>query len=442
MEKTSISSSMFIGKQEGKLRDYYRIGKVLGQGAFGEVRMCIHRESSAQRAVKVLRKSHMDDDEKRMLFNEINILKEIDHPNIVKMYEFFEDEKRYYLVTEICKGGELFDEVLAKGSFTERDAAVLVKQVLSCVNYCHKNNIVHRDLKPENILLEPDKQFDQIKIIDFGTSLVYDPEKPLDEKLGTPYYIAPEVLNKNYNSKCDIWSVGVITYILLSGTPPFNGADDKEIMKKVREGKVQFDAAAWNNISKEAKQFIQKLLTYDPEKRIDAETAMNDPWIQKNSAVSVDSNIIKGALDNLKGFKADQTLKAATFAFIAGQLISKQEKDDLARVFKTFDTNGDGKLSMEEVKVGYRDHYGITMTDDEIERMFKSVDSDNSGFIDYSEFVVAAMNEKQLTTNDKLQAAFRMFDKDGSGVISADEIRDVLGFGGNIDNKAIDAIIK
>merc|ERR1712046_212511 len=127
---------------------------------------------------------------------------------------------------------------------------------------------------------------------------------------------------------------------------------------------------------------------------------------------------------------------------MGGQLISKQEKDDLARVFKTFDTNGDGKLSMEEVKVGYRDHYGITMTDDEIERMFKSVDSDNSGFIDYSEFVVAAMNEKQLTTNDKLQAAFRMFDKDGSGVISADEIRDVLGFGNNIDNKAINAIIK
>jgi calcium-dependent protein kinase len=128
-------------------------------------------------------------------------------------------------------------------------------------------------------------------------------------------------------------------------------------------------------------------------------------------------------------------LKAATFAYIAGQLISKQEKDSLARVFKAFDTNGDGKLSMEEVKVGYETHYGITMSDEEIERMFRSVDSDNSGFIDYSEFVVAAMNEKQLTSNDKLQAAFNMFDKDGSGVISSDEIKDVLGFGGNLDTK-------
>ncbi len=155
-----ISSTKFVTQNQGNLRDYYRIGKMLGSGAFGEVRMCVHRETGAQRAVKVLRKSHMDEDEKRMLFNEINILKELDHPNIVKMYEFFEDEKRYYIVTEICKGGELFDEIIARGKFTERDASILMKQVLSCVNYCHKMHVVHRDLKPENILLEQNKDFD------------------------------------------------------------------------------------------------------------------------------------------------------------------------------------------------------------------------------------------------------------------------------------------
>ena len=123
----NISAKNFVTGNKGNLRDFYRIGKMLGSGAFGEVRMCVHRESGAQRAVKVMRKSHMDEDEKRMLFNEINILKDLDHPNIVKMYEFFEDEKRYYIVTEICKGGELFDEIIARGKFTERDTAVLIK---------------------------------------------------------------------------------------------------------------------------------------------------------------------------------------------------------------------------------------------------------------------------------------------------------------------------
>lgn len=161
-----------------------------------------------------------------MLFNEINNLKGLDHPNIVKMYQYFEDEKRYYIITDICKGGELFDEIIARGKFSENDAAKLIKQVLLCINYCHEKKIVHRDLKPENILLESNKDFDQIQIIDFGTSVFCDDKEYLDEKLGTPYYIAPEVLAKKYGSKCDLWSIGVITYIILSGIPPFNGATD------------------------------------------------------------------------------------------------------------------------------------------------------------------------------------------------------------------------
>ena len=280
MDSVKVKASNFVMQHEGKLRDSYRIGKMLGSGAFGEVRVCVHRESQAQRAVKVLRKSHMDEDEKRMFFNEINILKDLDHPNILKMYEFFEDEKRYYIVTDICKGGELFDEIVAKGKFSEKDAAMLINQVLTCINYCHKNNIVHRDLKPENVLLEANKEFDQIKIIDFGTSLVVKDGEKLDEKLGTPYYIAPEVLQKNYGAKCDIWSIGVITYIILSGIPPFNGASDQEIMKKVKLGKFNFNDPVWKSISDSCKDFISTLLTLDQNTRPSAEKALEHPWLK------------------------------------------------------------------------------------------------------------------------------------------------------------------
>jgi calcium-dependent protein kinase len=406
--------------------------------------MCIHRTTGAQRAVKVLRKSNMDEDEKRMLFNEINILKELDHPNIVKMYEFFEDDKRYYLVQEICKGGELFDEIIARGKFTERDAALLIKQVLSCINYCHQNNIVHRDLKPENILLEQNKAFDQIKIIDFGTSLVYDPSKKLDEKLGTPYYIAPEVLNKKYGNKCDIWSIGVIVYILLCGSPPFSGQTDNDIMKAVRAGKVNFEGKGFSPV---AIDFMQSLLTYDQEQRPTAEDSLKHKWIAELAQVTVDETVAISALNNLKTFRADETMKQATYAYIASQLLSKTKKEELAKVFKAFDKNGDGKLSMDEVKQGYLDHYGKIMSDEEVETMFNSVDADKSGFIDYTEFIVATVNSEEFNSNEFLQAAFKLFDKDGSGSISGDEIKAVLGFTGGSkssaeDAKAIDAILK
>jgi calcium-dependent protein kinase len=252
------------------------------------------------------------------------------------------------------------------------------------------------------------------------------------------------VLNKNYGSKCDIWSAGVITYILLSGSPPFNGQSDQEIMKKVRSGHFSFDDKCWASISDKGKDFISKLLTYKPDLRPSAEQALKHPWIAELSHIKVDESLALNALTNLNRFKVDQTLKQATYAFIASQLLSKQEKDNLARVFKAFDKNGDGKLSMDEVKEGYLEHYGKIMSDEEVEKMFAAVDTDGSGFIDYSEFVVAAMNESQLTTNDKLQAAFKMFDKDGSGIITADEIKEVLQFGGTntLNAQAIDAIIK
>ena len=266
-----VKSNMFVSKGEGTLRDVYKIGKVLGEGAFGEVRLCTHRETGEKRAVKVLKKDAMDEEETAAMLNEINILRGIDHPNVVKIFEYFEDAKRFYIVTQHIEGGELFDEIIKRGHFSERDAAILIKQLLSCVAYCHNQNVVHRDLKPENILLEGNKELDQIKVIDFGTAVGFDADRQLKEQIGTPYYIAPEVLGKRYSKECDIWSSGVITYILLSGIPPFNGVTDAEIMGAIRKGKFSFANKVWNGVSENAKNFITSLLQMDTKKRPTAE---------------------------------------------------------------------------------------------------------------------------------------------------------------------------
>jgi calcium-dependent protein kinase len=225
-EILKMTPGMFVGGKEGRISDTYSLGKKLGDGAFGCVRVAKHKLTGIIRAVKTIDKTSVEQSNDRdRLLSEVAVLKMLDHPNIMKLYEFYEDSKHYHLVMELYTGGELFDKVLELSHFSESLAADVMKQVLSGVTYCHKHQIVHRDLKPENLLLESKEKNAQIKIIDFGTSKVFAGEggKKMNQKLGTPYYVAPEVLKRKYDEKCDVWSCGVILYILLVGYPPFAG---------------------------------------------------------------------------------------------------------------------------------------------------------------------------------------------------------------------------
>ncbi len=218
----------------------------------------------------------------------------------------------------MCYGGELFDKISEEQCFSERDAAHILRQVLSAINYCHTRKIVHRDLKPENLLLDKDTENPKIKIIDFGTSQMFDPDKKMSQKFGTPYYIAPEVLKKSYNEKCDLWSCGVILYILLCGYPPFNGANDKQIIEAVLKGKFTLDEPEWDDVSDDAKDIVKKLLTLDPEKRVSANDALQHRWIKTMAQIDkVDKNVKTKTLSNLKNFRGEQKLKQAALAFIA-----------------------------------------------------------------------------------------------------------------------------
>lgn len=404
------------------------------------------------RAVKIIKKKALAEDERKKLKNEAEILRQLDHPNIIKLYEIFEDKKYYYIIMEFLTGGELFEKITDEdfyGDFTEKDAANIMQQVFRGINYCHSNNVVHRDLKPENLLLESNvtseslggKKSMKIKIIDFGTSQQFDVggKSKMEERYGTPYYIAPDVLNKRYDEKCDIWSLGVILYILLVGYPPFNGSDDKKIIDAVKKGEYTLDEPEWDDVSDEAQDLVKQCLTYDPAKRASASAALEHPWFEKFAkGGKVKKSLASKALSNLKNFRAEQKLKQATLAYIVSQCLTKEETDKMEEIFAAMDKNNDGMLSKEEISDGYEEHFGIPIDDEELDKIFSAIDTDGSGAIDYSEFLMATMNEQQLMSKEKLKQAFRMFDKDNSGTISRDEIKEALG---NLDEEVADKMI-
>jgi len=271
---------------------------VLGTGHHGSVRECIDRMTGERYAVKSIRKSDPAVNP-RGLAREIAFLREVKHPGIVQLVDVFEDADYVHLVTDLCEGGELFDEIVYKSNtengslcFTEEEASRVIYQILRAVSYMHEQNIVHRDIKPENILYEAFDEDSPIKIIDFGLSRkhYHGQEPPMTSLVGTPYYIAPEVLSKKYDRSCDLWSVGVITYILLCGYPPFNGSNNKEVYNSVRRGRLSFPSCDWSSSTRDAREFIRKLIHRDPQRRMTAEQALNHRWIVKHNR-NIDSMV-------------------------------------------------------------------------------------------------------------------------------------------------------
>lgn len=434
----AIDPGMFIRPVRAHLSDRYLRERKLGSGAYGEVLLCRDRQTGAERAVKIIKKASVTQQAGSNLLEEVSVLRQLDHPNIMKLYEFFEDKKNYYLVSEVYRGGELFDEIINRQKFTEADAANTMKQVLSGVTYLHKHSIVHRDLKPENLLLESKAPDALIKIVDFGLSSSFDPKKKLKDRLGTAYYIAPEVLKQKYDEKCDIWSCGVILYILLCGYPPFGGNTDKEILYRVGKGKFSFEAPEWDATSPEVKDLITKMLTFDPQRRLTAEACLKHPWIRKvaDRGSKVELPSLLNALGNMKKFQASQKLAQAALLFIGSKLTTMEETKELTKIFRKLDANGDGQLDRRELIHGYEQMMKIkgedvsSMTkaqvEEQVDRILASVDFDRNGFIEYSEFVTVAMDRRALLSRERLQAAFSMFDEDGSGKIAAAELRNIL----------------
>ena len=425
-QKASIRPGTFVFHKHSSILDDYEMGPILGSGAFGSVRIAVQKSTGLDRAIKSIQKSKIakDPQSKSSFFNEIEILKQIDHPNVLRIFEFYEDSNFFHLVTELLTGGELFEYLTSQDSLSESISAHFIQQVLLAVNYCHQQGIVHRDLKPENLLLESKSSGSTLKVIDFGAAAIYNGKNPLKAMFGTCYYMAPEVLNREYNEKCDIWSCGVILFIMLSGKPPFNGKNDSEILAKIKKGVFSFPAHEWSHVSPEAKDLIQSMINCDPETRFSAEQALNHCWFTTNTQRNAP---LPSIVSNLTQFRASQKLQHAVLTFISSQLISKKELSLLAQNFKLMDKNGDGKLSKEELIEEFSKTMSKVQASDEVNRILELVDLDQNGFVDYSEFLMASMKKETIESKKNLEVAFKLFDLDGNGTISAEELKNILG---------------
>jgi len=442
-------SDTWVPGNPGRLESHYALKKELGTGSFGSVcnvtRKVDRLEMAMKKIDKMDKKSNYADLSK--LKNEVDIMRLMDHPNIIKLHDDFADEKKIYLVMELCTGGELFDRIIEAGNFSEAQAASVMKQFLSGLNYMHARSITHRDLKPENLLLKDKSPVEKghLKLIDFGLSCKFDKKIPLTTKAGTPYYVSPEVLMGRYDEMSDVWSAGVIMYVLLSGQPPFYGDTDNQVLEQVRKGKLEFHRQSdiWNDVSADAIHLINSMLERNKAKRCTAKDALEDVWVKLTAPRAAKVNLSGGLVDNLRKFRSVNKLKKAALHVIA-TLLSEDKIKTLREQFQAMDANGDGMLSVQELTEGMRKG-GLKEIPADLKQIMQDIDSDKSGQIDYTEFLTAALDKKHYMERDICWSAFCAFDKNGDGKLSKDELKLVLE-SGNVskirNNKELEDLIK
>jgi calcium-dependent protein kinase len=421
-----LNYAAFIIDNPGRITEFYDIDKKkLGEGSYGSVSKCVNKSTKATRAVKSISKAQMKNLDR--FKQEIAIMKILDHPNIIKLYESFEDNRNIYLVMELSTGGELFDRIIDAGHFTEVQAACVMQHMFRAIFYMHENHICHRDLKPENFLFQSKDPIEKtpLKVIDFGLACKFTQDQVLTTKAGTPYYVAPQVLAGKYDQSSDLWSLGVIMYVVLCGYPPFYGDTDADVLAKVRLGNFTFNAADWKNVSEDAKNLIRMLLKMNPKDRYTGEQALNHVWVKNKAPKATNVSLANTNLvDNLKSFRSGNKLKKAALHVIASQL-SEDAIKNLRDTFMKLDNNGDGLLTVAELKEGLQ-ACGLKEIPPDLQTIMESVDSDGSGVIDYTEFLAATLDKKVYLKEDVCWQAFRIFDRDGDGKITKDELAHVL----------------
>ncbi|KAJ6816169.1 calcium-dependent protein kinase 2-like [Iris pallida] len=428
-----------LGRPYSDVRAVYTLGKELGRGQFGVTYLCTENSTGLQYACKSIskRKLHNKND-REDIKREIQIMQHLTgQANIVEFKGAYEDKNSVHLVMELCAGGELFDRIIAKGHYTEKAAAGICRAIVNVVHICNFMGVMHRDLKPENFLLATKDEGAMLKATDFGLSVFIEEGKVYREIVGSAYYVAPEVLKRKYGKEIDVWSAGVILYILLSGVPPFWAETEKGIFDAILEGEIDFESSPWPSISENAKDLVRRMLTQDPKKRITSAQVLEHPWIKEGGAS--DRPIDSAVLSRMKQFRAMNKLKKLALKVIAENL-SEEEIKGLKQMFTNMDTDNSGTITYEELKTGLA-RLGSKLSETEVKQLMEAADVDGNGTIDYIEFVTATLHRHKLESEQNLRSAFGYFDKDGSGFITMDELEVAMKEHGLGDDATIKEII-
>jgi calcium-dependent protein kinase len=427
-------------------------GPVLGSGISGLVRLCKHRATGAKYAVKCLDLGLIESEEGlQQLRDEIAIMCQLDHPNIVRLEEVYESPSEIYLVQELCFGGELFDRLDEQPDYhyTESQCAKLVKQMLCAVRYIHSKGIIHRDLKLENFLFSSTDPDSELKMIDFGLSKHFKYGEVQHEAVGTPYTVAPEVIRGSYDERCDVWAIGVITYLLLSGDPPFGGCGGPESLMQVRSnilaGRFKFEPIeVWRIVSDDAKKFIRELLVTDPTGRPTAKQCQKSEWLQEwankdkqKGDNNLDHNVVK-ALVNFKEYSDMRKLLCEVLSFT----LLPDQISDLRKEFEKLDTDGSGEISLKGLKQVLMQGAGSgslgALTEEEVEDIFNAMRVRKSETrIHWHEFIAAGLSQCKVDDRN-LRLAFERIDSDHKGYVTFDNVVDLMGSdAGNTDEMRV-----
>ncbi|XP_010541199.1 PREDICTED: calcium-dependent protein kinase 25 isoform X2 [Tarenaya hassleriana] len=368
-----LKAESVLKTKTGHLKEYYNLGSKLGHGQFGTTFLCIEKGTGEEYACKSIQKRKLEteedvDDVRR----EIEIMYHLfGQPNVISIKGAYEDSVAVHMVMELCRGGELFDRIVARGHYTERKAAQLAKIILTVVQTCHSLGVMHRDLKPENFLFVNDHEDSPLKAIDFGLSVFFKPGETFSDIVGSPYYVAPEVLNKSYGLEADIWSAGVMIYVLLSGSAPFWGETEEEIFYEVLHGDLDLSSDPWPEVSENAKDLIRKMLERNPGRRLTAHQVLSHPWIQDEGSTP-DRPLDPGILTRLKRFSATDKLKKMGLMIIAESL-SKEKIHGLKETFNTIDKDLNGRITYKELKNGL-EKFGVNLDHSEIIALMEAID--------------------------------------------------------------------